>query len=44
MVINYTLELVDEREIIQNLYAYKPHKQKILFNYLRNQDIVEDNY
>lgn len=36
MVINYTLELVDEREIVQNLYSYKPYKERILFNYLRN--------
>ena len=40
MVMTYSLELVDEQEVTQNLYCYKPYKEKILFHYLRN-DLIE---
>lgn len=42
MVLSYTLEMVDEREVVQNLYTYKPYKERIIFNYLRSE-FVEEN-
>ena len=39
MVINYRLQLVDQKQIVQNLYSYKPHREKISFFYLRCSDI-----
>lgn len=36
--------MVDENEIVQNLYTYKPYKERILFNYLRNEAIENDNF
>ena len=36
--------MIDENEIVQNLYTYKPYKERILFNYLRNEAIENDNF
>lgn len=36
MIMSYNLEMVDEKEIVQKLYEYKPLKDRIVFNYLRN--------
>ena len=44
MVLNYTLEIIDEKEVVQMLYQNKPHKEKMIFAYERNEILREENH